>query len=168
MARNFHLFAAPAFLAILGLTYVVGNNMMAKKERERTSAAGYALISVSRATWGENCNDVIDSADPETLQGQKPVEVNNVLERVSLICNGKKICQFPVKPEMLGNAPVSPRLMCAQQLDVEYRCNRLGLPIAASAADGKFLQISCEPKPVEKTKEPASKQSNAQGANTTP
>jgi hypothetical protein len=168
MPRNFHLFAAPAFLAILGLTYVVGNNIMAKKERERTSAPGYALISVSRATWGENCNHVIDSAEPETLQGQKPVEVNNVLERVSLICNGKKICKFPVKPEVLGDAPVSPRLMCAQQLDVEYRCNRLGLPIAASAEQGKFLQISCEPKPVEKTKEPTSNTTKAQGADAAP
>lgn len=166
MARNFHLFAAPAFLAILGLTYVVGNNIMAKKERERTSAPGYALISVSRATWGENCNDVIEASEPETLQGQKPIEVNNALERVSLICNGKKICKFPVKPEVLGNAPVSPRLMCAPRLDIEFRCNRLGLPIASSAAHSKFLEISCEPKPVEKPKDPASKQSNAQTTNT--
>ncbi|MEZ5691484.1 MAG: hypothetical protein R3D71_07460 [Rickettsiales bacterium] len=94
-----------------------------------TSLSPYKIV-IERASWGLNClksklyqkqNNTENSYnyyDDSNDKGNR--KENNVLYRVSQLCNGKSKCDFPINTYNLGEDPFP---TCGYKiLHVEYRC----------------------------------------------
>jgi len=106
-------------------------------------------IIVVHASWGLNCMYVNDGTNtpPDAFapsaqnpNSGKPHE-DNVLEKVSELCNGKSQCSLPVNSSALGLDPSSGCMDKA--LEIEYRCFSYDRPWTARSSSGT-LHIDCE------------------------
>lgn len=147
MQHKFHLIAAPLVIAVLIAAYVISDKMAATSAITPLTTTSKETLMVSRATWGENCNSLIEASSEEDIQGQQLVEINNVLSNVSGICNGIPKCKFPVNTSSLGDSPVAKRFSCRKHLIVEFRCNKLDVPSQVTAVDGDTAILDCANKP---------------------
>lgn len=152
MKYNFHLVAAPAVLALLGGAYYYNEKIASKRNTQPAEAQAVKTLTISRATWGENCNPHIENSQTTYDTPLKTIEINNVLDVVSKLCNGKETCEFPVRTKVLGNSPLPKDYPCMKELAVEFRCDILDIPTRVVAKDKDLLRASCEP-PVENPKD---------------
>lgn len=116
------------------MTYVIMQIlMMPKQEHESTTKSlvensPYA-IKIEHAHWGLNCH---------TSENKN---VDNVLNRVSQICNGQSKCDILINTNMLGEDPVP---NCGYKiLQVEYRCFSVDRLHSIKAKEGG-LSIDCD------------------------
>ena len=100
------------------------------------------VIEIVNATFGQNCNAQIlkDAPSPYADMSAKAVQKNNVLGKISQLCNGKNTCQFSVDRSMLD--PVASQ-SCNQKLSIDYRCFSYDRPWHADAAEGEKISIDC-------------------------
>lgn len=98
------------------------------EEAKGSVPANQLHIEIVRATWGLNCNQIIDYAidrirkNPELRKkGNIPerVQPNNVRRIISDACAGKPACQFEATSEALK---INPYHTCMKQLLIDYRC----------------------------------------------
>lgn len=82
-------------------------------------------ISILHATWGGRCGNAFQDMDPSydnyaknTPDSARPQE-DNVLSKISDMCNGKMECSITVNQASLGELP---RDCVEKSLEVEYRC----------------------------------------------
>lgn len=105
-------------------------------------------IAISHASWGLNCakrpvsvNNSTSSYD--TFAGTdvaSKFHEDNVLLKVSEICNGKLQCDIPFTPDILGD---DPQPDCDKVLDIEYRCFSYDRPWRVRSSSGS-LSINCD------------------------
>ena len=148
-----HLVLVGVILLVAFGGLVAGGQIRFGKPDPAAEAADAAamLITVS-ATWGDNCNDYIasmsGSASSEVYHRPAgtllPVKRDNVLRRVSTICDAKRACAFPVTTEMLGADPAPG---CTKALTVDYRCGEMGVTTRVTAYTGSEMNIDCRPSP---------------------
>jgi hypothetical protein len=153
--HKFHLIAAPVVLAAIAAAYLISSKMEQKNAANPQASASAETLSISRATWGENCNALIETFNTDTATSTPLVEINNILERVSSICNGTPSCKFPANPRALGESPVPANYGCKKELVIEFRCNKLDLPSRIVAADEDKVEIDCAKKPKPITQAPS-------------
>lgn len=114
---------------------------------------GDRYIEIYSATWGQECNAYIRQiiANPPAPQKDengeiikrpelKVVELNNVLPRVSEICNGRLECEIATNSETLG---VEPLPSCFKRLEMSYRCFSYDRLWKRSIDQGKIEKIDC-------------------------
>lgn len=102
--------------------------MMPKHERQTTTSliekSPYA-ITIESASWGINCRTYTTDTsekDPYLQQtsNEPKLKENNVLFKLSQLCNGRVKCDISLESGVLGSDP-SPD--CGyKRLQVEYRC----------------------------------------------
>lgn len=112
-------------------------------------------IRISNATWGLNCNPYILGAKQaqanaplkKDANGQvipskplKPVAMNNVLESLKTLCEGKLTCELFASNEVLGLDPIEG---CFKKLDVHYRCFTSDRLIITQTNQGELLKLNC-------------------------
>lgn len=112
-------------------------------------------IHIYSATWGLNCNPYILSARQaqanapankdatgQIIPGKplNPVALNNVLERVKTLCEGKPTCDLFASIDVLGLDPIEG---CFKQLDVRYRCFTSDRLSITQTNQGELLKLNC-------------------------
>ena len=111
-------------------------------------------ITVSSASWGLNCRDYYARRNYGKTQGYNnqddidaiaaalsKIKENNVLYKVSQLCNDKSQCEIAISTSVLGDDPIP---NCGyKELRVEYRCFAVDrLRRAKSANDA--IRINCD------------------------
>ena len=155
MPRNYK-FHVIALSAICGLIIVVYITMLPKATTQSAGDnANQRMIQIESATWGDNCNSVIQKElqdrqfkpAPRDAKGnlieQKPlalVERNNVLTFISNACNGKLQCEVPTTSATLG---VEPLASCSKHLKVGYRCFTYDMLQISDVGQSDVLKINC-------------------------
>lgn len=110
------------------------------------SITGDRFIQIKSATWGENCNQFVLSAQAqlkaknETKDMPQLVRKDNALRSVSSLCNGRETCAFPVSPAALGFDPVKD---CAKNMEIEYRCFITDMAHKVTAGNDDIISIDC-------------------------
>ena len=102
-------------------------------------------ITVERASWGLNCNSVYNdkynSPSKSEEANSNVTKEDNVLYKVSILCNGKSKCDIPINTDVLGADPFPG---CGyKNLQIEYRCFSVDRLRKGKAAEG-FLIIDCD------------------------
>jgi hypothetical protein len=86
-------------------------------------------IKIEHANWGLNCHNSTNKNE------------DNVLDRVSQICNGRSKCAIAINTSTLGEDPV---LGCGYKiLKVDYRCFTVDRLNSIKAKEGALL-IDCD------------------------
>lgn len=102
-------------------------------------------IMIERASWGLNCRTSTDKSVGgnyvQSNNNDTEIKENNVLYRVSQLCNGKSKCDILIDPAVLGNDPFP---NCGYKaLQVEYRCFSIDR-LRNSTVSGGILTIDCD------------------------
>ena len=91
---------------------------------EKPPAERTYSISVTHASWGVNCRNIIlnnDSTREAFLtKSNNKLREDNVLEKISHLCNGRATCTVNIDEPSLGADP-SPECN-SKLLEIEYRC----------------------------------------------
>lgn len=149
---KFHIIAISLICVFIAAIYsLIGANT----PNPTTTQGGNRSIRISSATWGLNCNPFILSAKQaqanaplkKDAQGQvipskpmKPVVLNNVLENVKKLCEGKSACELFASNEVLGLDPIEG---CFKKLDVHYRCFTSDRLTITQTNQGELLKLNC-------------------------
>lgn len=154
MLKNlkFHVIAISLICMIVAAIYeLTGANVPATSAAQGSGRS----IRISTATWGLNCNPYILSAKQaqskaplkKDANGQvipskslQPVVLNNVLESVKTLCEGKPTCELFASNEVLGVDPIEG---CFKKLDVHYRCFNADRLIITQTNQGELLKLNC-------------------------
>ena len=108
------------------------------------------FIRISSASWALNCleyrkNEPTYSADEDK---RLPIRRDNVLVKVSKLCNGKNTCEVTNSASGLGaSGDRNPDKDCQKQLEIEYRCLTFDRPIRKTAKERDKIEIRCEEEP---------------------
>lgn len=106
------------------------------------------FIEIIRASWGLNCaggpSRIAAANNNPNANATNPLRENNVLVKISNLCNGKTSCVVNNTPEELGT-DIAPECM-DKLLTVEYRCFSFDRPWSASAKNRGTIAIDCKPK----------------------
>lgn len=113
-------------------------------------------ITISSASWGLNCRDYYtrknsgknsgyysgDSDEDEAIAAAiNKIKDNNVLYKVSQLCNDKPQCEIEVSQSVLGEDPLP---NCGyKELKVEYRCFAVDRLRRAKSGNSPII-INCE------------------------
>ena len=153
MLKNlkFHVIAISLICVIIAVIYqLTGANAPAPAAQGNGRS-----IRIHSATWGLNCNSYILTAKQaqanaplkKDARGQiipgkplQPVVLNNVLDTVKKLCEGKPVCEFFTSNEALGLDPVEG---CFKKLDVQYRCFTSDRLTITQANQGELLKLNC-------------------------
>lgn len=133
-----HAFAIASIVFLLVLMAVFSH-------KEVTAIISPYYITISNATYGYNCKDTEARAaasgtvDP-FASGLPPIRRNNVLTKVSDLCNGKPSCGITVNSDVLGGDPAPG---CGKELEVEYRCFSYDRPRMEKKTEATRLEIDC-------------------------
>ena len=153
MSPRIHLLLVGGILAVTLLALLATGQINFGKAPDARLAAADAsamLITVS-ATWGDNCNDYIQSMSnnpgsedtaSHVTATLLPVRHDNALRRVSTLCDAKASCSFPVTTDALGADPAPG---CTKALTVDYRCGEMGVTSRLTAYSGSKLSLDCRP-----------------------
>ena len=135
-------------IVILGLIalMVSGTIRFGSPPAKAGSAGEDPFVQVDTASWGVNCNSIYVAPTVINGKAQPPVTVhtNNVLRRVSALCNGKTGCEIPVSASTLGDDPLP---NCDKHLVVEYRCFTFDKIHRLDKKDKATLEIDCNAAP---------------------
>lgn len=145
MNLKLHLIVSAIFLALIfgALSYFSTTQAPPSAPTPITSDR---FIQIARATWGENCNGYIQSAQEQVRMGKSKdpapalVRRDNALRVVSSLCNGKEQCQFATDPVSLGFDPIA---SCDKEMVVEYRCFVSDRSHEVRAEGGASVLIDC-------------------------
>jgi hypothetical protein len=144
-------------LIIIGITLILFG-LYALMDIRRTSSsetkagADDHFVRITRASWGLACNSTSYGADASQTSSESfaqgnhvdnnLIKENNLLQKVSELCNGKPSCQFRVSPEILGTDPAP---NCINKvMEVEYRCFSYDRPWIIKVSNNKVLTINCQ------------------------
>ena len=112
-------------------------------------------IRISTATWGLSCNPQIEEAqraresvpmakdaDGKVIPQEplKKVAVDNVLDVIKNMCEGKIGCEVNATDDVLG-VHLFPG--CYRKLNVNYRCSSIDRLITVDIDQGQTLKIDC-------------------------
>lgn len=148
MSPRMHLILVGVILVVTFVALVASGQIhFGKPGSEAEAAEDMAMLVTVSATWGENCNDYIASMSGANTYNHQagalsPIKRDNVLRRVSTICDAKKACAFPINAEMLGPDPAPG---CTKALTMDYRCSETGVTTRITAYTGSELSIDCRP-----------------------
>ncbi|MFO1241974.1 MAG: hypothetical protein U1E36_02045 [Rickettsiales bacterium] len=153
MSPRMHLIAVGVILliALIGLFASGMISFGGADKADSNDSVDDVLITVG-ATWGENCNDYIESMNENPSRDEDgnilsekmvPVKKDNVLRRVASMCDTRAACAFPVGTEILGPDPAPG---CTKALIIDYRCGEMGATQRITAYSGSGLEISCKSK----------------------
>jgi hypothetical protein len=163
---KFHAIAIAAIVVVITLLYAV---IGSKKPSQAPTVASDRAVEVYSATWGEECNQSIQQVMEERkltpIEKDKNgvviertplslVQQNNVLERVSQLCNGRLTCTITPTSKNLG---VEPLASCAKKLNLSYRCYNYDRLWNLTIGQGAITVIDCN-----EAKTPAQSTSSAQ------
>lgn len=118
-------------------------------EPETIVISGYAL-QISRATYGLDClryfrqnMDPLPGVSSYDIERYKEnLRSNNVLSKISSMCNGKPKCTIRVKPENLGFEGFPE---CGvEKLDLEFRCFAVDNIRKVSFSIGDVATLDCD------------------------
>lgn len=154
MLKNlkFHLIAVSLICLIVAAIY---NFMGANTPSPVAGQGSTRSIRIDSATWGLNCNPYIQSAkqaqvsaplkkdaNGQVIPGKtlQPVVLNNALESVKKLCEGKPACELYATNDTLGVDPIEG---CFKKLDVHYRCFTSDRLSIIQANQGELLKLSC-------------------------
>lgn len=79
-------------------------------------------IMINSASWGRNCDNSVrrNSLNIRDTYGETyKVEEDNVLDKVTAMCEGKRTCEFTANNETFGFDPAK---NCIKLFEVVYRC----------------------------------------------
>ncbi len=142
MPIKVHIILSVLFLSALlfGLQYA-SDLKSAEIERQKAEATEAPFIQIVSATWGANCNALLQRFEtPGTKTQTKLVARDNALRAISKLCNGKESCAFQVTPQNLGASP-APR--CRKLLDMRYRCYMTDRAVSTQNKDNDTVSIDC-------------------------
>ena len=124
-----------------------------------TSVHGDRYIEIYSATWGRDCNNMIQqeinnpTPTPPPFEGEeqppeqpvkreplKLVVTNNVLTAVGEKCNGNLTCTVLADSNWLGSEPLA---ACFKKLEVSYRCYQYDRLWSMKLEQGKDGTIDC-------------------------
>ncbi len=111
-------------------------------------------ITISSASWGLNCRDYYTKRNYGKTQGYNnaddddalatalsKIKENNVLYKVSQLCNDKSQCEIAISTSVLGDDPLP---NCGyKELRVEYRCFAVDRLRKAKSAN-ETIRINCD------------------------
>lgn len=105
-------------------------------------------IIISHASWGLNCLDSSLDRNAETegsytqpSKSNSKIKDDNVISKVSQLCNGKPKCAIALNPSALGEDPLP---TCGyKKLQIEYRCFSIDR-IRKIEANEAVLTINCD------------------------
>lgn len=141
MSFKIHLLVISVIIIMI---YFITNIFMANKAAEVATIAPPVerspyTITIERASWGENCNSIIDKNKSD--DAVSTVRDNNVIYKVSRLCNGKPNCDISINSSSLGDDPMPGCLY--KVLQVEYRCFSVDRLRKESASEGT-ININCD------------------------
>jgi len=145
MNLKLHLLVSAVFLVLIfgALVYF---SALTPQSQEPLPVTKDRFIQIKSATWGENCNDFIQTQrdrlknSPADTPVPEPVRKNNALRVVSSLCNGKETCQFTLAEESLGFDPAP---QCDKNMELEYRCFLTDIAHSQPASYGESVYIDC-------------------------
>ncbi|MCI5049593.1 MAG: SUEL-type lectin domain-containing protein [Rickettsiales bacterium] len=144
---KFHIMAVSMMITAAIIVFLVaGNKEQIAAEAGISGVDPNKVIDIHSATWGENCNYVLDLKRKDYARRNLPtdgldnMERNNVLHKMKELCGGKFTCQIKATPKVLENKK---HPSCRKRLDVEYRCFAYDRLWQVKAAMGENLVIDC-------------------------
>ncbi len=145
MNFKIHLVILSVILAASYFAYTILNAPPPPVAVQTAAPISPYYITVIRASWGLNClekaNNYSENTSPQPYaDNSTPIKEDNVLLRVSAICNGKPTCQIPLNSNALGADPMP---NCSKTLQVDYRCFAVDR-LRIGKADSGVLGIDCE------------------------
>jgi hypothetical protein len=160
MPRNyrFHIIALSIICSVITAMYLVVGPKQAPSQTVEVKDPNDRVISIYSATWGENCNLLINQSirDRERMPAKRdekndraekkplvPVPFNNVLKQVGDECNGKLSCSVRASVGTFDNDPLQ---SCFKNLVVGYRCFSFDRIWNVETKQGDLLKIDCEEK----------------------
>ena len=93
-------------------------------------------ISVTHASWGLNCRNMAfnnNTREAFLAKSNNTLHEDNVLEKVSHLCNGHVTCNVNIDEPSLGADP-SPECN-SKTLEIEYRCFAYDRPWSVKTVD---------------------------------
>lgn len=143
---RFHLIALSVLMLLVVIIFAATGQFSKKEElpaQATEEAVGDHFITVWEAHWGVNCNDApILTNKNITPEGNKPIERNNVLSRISTFCNGKRLCEFNVDSKSFGD--VASNRSCAPEMELRYRCFEFDRLWKVSVPSGGKIKLECK------------------------
>jgi hypothetical protein len=156
MIRNWKIHAL-AIAAITIVIYLLYSAIRPEPVGTAPSApASGRSIQIVSASWGLECNRNLSSAieraneqraelPPEernSVPMPQEMTVNNALERVQSLCEGREVCSFRADEEIVG---VTTHKGCGGGLDLSYRCFTIDRLHKLAVSNGENVDIDCRP-----------------------
>ena len=150
MSFKFHIIVVSSLIFIMIVAWVVLSNKPAVVAASKTENSTYS-VTITHASWGLNCLQAeeggygVQQATPLYLneKNSQTLKPDNVLVKVSALCNGKLTCTIPIKPEILGTDPAPDCF--SKLLEVEYRCFSFDRPWTVHSGK-EDIKIDCNRK----------------------
>jgi hypothetical protein len=157
MIRNWKIHA----LAIAAITIVIYLLYSATRPEPVGTApsapASGRSIQIVSASWGLECNRYLNSAieraneqraklpseERNSVPMPKEITVNNALERVQSLCDGKETCTFRADDDTIG---IETYRGCGGDLDVSYRCFKIDRLHKLSVNRNENVTLDCRAK----------------------
>lgn len=157
MQKNFkfHAIAIAIICVLVVVLYLAVGPRASGPTGAPTPKSGERQVRIYSASWGLNCNEEIDrlaNDGPATYQRDdkgnvlppkrySKVAPDNVLERVSLLCNNHYSCEIRADSDLLGINPID---VCYKDLVVTYRCEAFEPPKTLTLNQGDTQIIDCQ------------------------
>lgn len=157
MIRNWKIHAL-AIAAITIVIYLLYSAIRPEPVSTAPSAPGSGRsIQIVSASWGLECNRNLSSAiervneqraklPPEernTVPMPKEMMVNNALDRIRSLCDGKETCTFRADDDTIG---IVTYRGCGGGLDVSYRCFKIDRLQKHSVRRDENVTLDCRAK----------------------
>lgn len=138
-------------VSLLILSIFMGWKLFPAPKTEVSSAASQSPYSITiiSASLGLNCSKmgfVNEQSSRDPFANSNPpssndLKLNNVLPKVSELCNGKVRCEIKNSEAILG---INTKTFCInKQLEVEYRCFSFDRPWVLKALAEETIAIDC-------------------------
>lgn len=132
---KFHLILGGTMMLIIALVWQLASQSAAP---EAPALPEYYII-VEEASWGKECEQTY-----REYSSKVEPALNNVLSRVSQICNLKTSCTVPANSKTLQKNPYA---QCIKSLHVQYRCSEAGLLKQVDAYNNSTATLDCRSVP---------------------
>lgn len=137
-----HIAAVAVIIVLLVVVFYLTN------DKEQKTAKNEYYIEIIHSTWGMNCvnrrrtgNNTAKPKYPFVGDPALPlIRKDNVISKVSTLCNAKSICKIDVSEATFG---FNPDKNCSKNLDVEYRCFSYDRPWFIRGGEYDTLIIDC-------------------------
>lgn len=145
--------------SVIGIMFVVITIMyfafQPKSPQTIINQLGDNYIRINEAHWGLNCNENYKAYQrrKRTMPPQqtdapepKPVVRNNVLPRMSELCDIKAKCEFTADSATLGEA----YQYCTKELNLSWRCTTYDRLRTYNGYENDRVVIDCSPESIDK------------------